>query len=194
MIGRYLIINPGPRQPRKPRLEFPLTPGAEVTARSPGMSIETNSGQLIVSPRDMLQPGCANFVIYELNRTNVYATEADVMYDGKPCKKDPTFDMGLLILLHEIVALLAIAFGAVCFFAAIHFVLKLRAEKESNIRAAIDALAEGNLTLNQVAIDQSRATTNATAAILEQVAQGAKAIRVSGKPEDKPKALGPKVE
>jgi hypothetical protein len=179
IIRTYLVLNPGPWKDRKPTIEFPSSPVGTIIAQSPGVVTEMNSGRLTASPRDPLPPGCAYYIVYEYFRTNNISPEVSVMCDGKPCKRDPSFDMDVILKLHQFAALLLIGFGLLCVLAVVKVTSILARERDHTIRRATETLLANGARSDSEAVEASSATLLAVQMLSKQLQQQAKTKAVT---------------
>jgi len=158
IVRTYLVLNPGPWKERKPTIEFPVSSSGTIIAQSPGVTTEINSGRMLISPREMLPPGCAFFAVYEYNRTSNVPAEAAVICDGKPCKREASFDMDLIMKLHQAGGLLCIGICLLSLLAIVNVRLELNRERAHTIRHATEILLANSSRSDNEAVKASSET------------------------------------
>ncbi len=172
----YLVLNPGPWKERKPTIEFPVSSSGTIIAQSPGTITEMNSGRLLISPREMLPPGCAFFAVYEFNRTSNVPAEASVLCDGKPCKREASFDMDMIMKLHQAGGLICIGVCLISLLAVVNIRLELNRERAHTIRHATEILLANSSRFDNEAVRASSET-------IETVQSNARQLQIQAKPK-----------
>jgi len=136
----YLVLNPCPWKTREPRLQVPLDFEDKVVGESPGMVHEPEGDHLVIYSHGGLPPGCVYYVSFQYAKSSGLRPKTYVMCDSKPCKKDPSFDMDLILKVHEGAVIIFAGVSLLCIVALVSLRAEVIREKDHTLRQAAQAL------------------------------------------------------